>query len=83
MTENVSLDDNPLWVPTKNALPEYGLEVAVRGFDTQGEWRINGGVWWQPYKGQSHSQGRWMKYDERKKPVRLTESDDVTEWTYV
>lgn len=67
----------------KDALPEAYKEVSVYGCDTQGQWKITGGVWWQPYKGQPHNKGRWMCKDGQENPMRLPESEDVDDWTYV
>lgn len=72
--------DSTIWIDISATLPAVMKEVAVKGGDTQGEWRITGGVWWQPYKGQLHTKGRWMQKDGLGKPMRLPESDDVTHW---
>lgn len=72
-----------VWRPALTVVPDANKEVAVRGEDWAGKWSITGGVWWQPYKGQSHKQGRWMQKDGLGKPMRLPESDEVDEWAYI
>ncbi len=71
------------WIPCGKALPAANKEVAVKGDDHMGEWEITGGVWWQPYKGKAHQQGRWMQKNGIGKADRLPESDEVTHWRYV
>jgi hypothetical protein len=81
---NDLIDEKPRWMPCPGYLPDAMREVAVKGRDTQGEWHITGGVWWQPYRIQPHHhKGRWMQKDGAGKPMRLPESDDVTDWMYV
>ena len=78
-----SLIPLPRWWNAGMALPTAKKEVSVRGSDTNGAWTITSGVWWQPYKGQSPTQGRWMCKDRQGKPMRLPESEDVDQWSYV
>ncbi len=75
--------ESPRWYNAGIAFPTPKKEVSVRGADTQGGWTITGGVWWQPYKGQSSTQGRWMCKDGAGKAMRLPESEDVDQWSYV
>lgn len=78
-----SLIEKSPWIGANTALPAAGKLVAVKGFDTQGEWVITGGVWWQPYKGQSHQKGRWMQKNGVGIANRLPESDDVEFWRFI
>lgn len=81
MTSTTDLIAERTWHKANRVLPPVMQEVAVRGCDTMGSWVIYKDVWWQPYKGQPDTKGRWMYKNENGIVNRLPESDDVDEWS--